>query len=71
MLHRLQNLFRPRIKPVTALEAITHVRAAVERLNISVVADDVDAGYDMAIDELIDILDDYKKLLSTPVVTIT
>lgn len=38
---------------ITELE---HVHALIARLNIPVVADDVDAGYDMAIDEALDLV---------------
>lgn len=71
MLHRLRKLFRGRTKPVSALEALAHVKAAVERLNIPSPADDTDVGYDMAIDEVVDIISDYQKVLSTPVVQVT
>ena len=71
MFSPLRKFFRPRTKQVTALDALAHIKRAVERLNVPVVADDVDAGYDMAIDEVIDIISDYEKALSTPIVGAT
>lgn len=47
--------FRRR-KPVPQLggrEALLALRAQIEQMNIPVVADDFDAGYDMAIDEVL------------------
>lgn len=45
-----------RSKPVpqqSGREALLALRAHVEQMNIPVVADDFDAGYDMAIDEVL------------------
>lgn len=42
----------------TPLGALLAVRAAVERKNISFPFDDVDVGYDMAIDEVLGIIDE-------------
>ena len=45
-----------RRKPVPQLsgrEALMVLRAQIEQMNIPVVADDFDAGYDMAIDEVL------------------
>lgn len=68
MFNRFKNIFRARTKPITAMEALDHIQKAVERMNIPKPGDDVDVGYDMAIDEVIDLISDYRKLLSTPVV---
>jgi hypothetical protein len=51
--------------PVTAtkldrsliLDELRHLYALVEKLNIPVVADDYDAGYDTAVDEILDVID--------------
>lgn len=53
------GLFRKRPPTNTAeiVKELEHVYALIARLNIPVVADDVDAGYDMAIDEALDIID--------------
>jgi hypothetical protein len=71
MISMLKNMFRTRTKPVTAIEAVDYLMRRVEALNIPVVADDVDAGYDMAVDEVLDIIIDYRKVLSTPTVVVT
>ena len=41
-----------------ALEALRRIREQIERLNIPVIMDDQDAGYDMAIDEVLVLIDD-------------
>lgn len=55
------GLFRRKQKPKPDTAAIVreleHVYVLVAKLNIPVIADDVDAGYDMAIDEALDIID--------------
>lgn len=48
-------------KPTSAqasIEALCRLRAQIERLNIPVIMDDQDAGYDMAIDEVLVLIDD-------------
>lgn len=45
------------------LDAARYIRMQVEKLNIPVIADDVDAGYDMAIDEVISLIEDYEELV--------
>lgn len=41
-----------------ALAALRSISAQIEKLNIPVIADDQDAGYDMAIDEVLALIDD-------------
>lgn len=52
------NIFRkkepPNIAPV--IGELKHLYHLISKLNIPVVADDVDAGYDMAIDEVLDLI---------------
>lgn len=43
---------------------LEHLSALIEKLSIPVVADDLDAGYDMAIDEVLDIIQGRINLLS-------
>lgn len=56
----LRRLFgRKRIPAdTTPLLALTALRTAVERRNISYPFDDRDVGYDMAIDEMLELIDD-------------
>lgn len=42
---------------MTAREALLAIREQVENMNIPVVADDFDAGYDMAVDEVLVLID--------------
>lgn len=42
---------------MTAHETLLAIREQVERMNIPVVADDFDAGYDMAVDEVLVLID--------------
>lgn len=66
MLSQLRKLFRTQTsvgRMPTALEALAFIRKEVERKNVAIVADDIDAGYDMAIDEIIDVIEDYEKAL--------
>jgi len=53
------GLFRrkPQTSTAVIVKELEHVYALIANLNIPVVADDVDAGYDMAIDEALDIID--------------
>lgn len=53
------GLFRRKAKPDTALivKELEHVYRLIASLNIPVVADDFDGGYDMAIDEALDMVD--------------
>ena len=53
------GLFRRKAKSDTAslVNELQHVFVLVSKLNIPVVADDFDSGYDMAIDEVLDIID--------------
>lgn len=53
------GLFRkkPQGNSAAIIKELHHLYALVAKLNIPVVADDVDAGYDMAIDEVLDIID--------------
>lgn len=63
------GLFRRKPPNNTAaiIEELKHVYAEISKLNIPVVADDVDAGYDMAIDETLDIINDrIRHYLMTP-----
>lgn len=43
---------------MTAQEALIAIRRRVEQMNIPVVADDFDAGYDMAVDEVLELIDE-------------
>ena len=54
------GLFRrkPQTNAAVIIKELEHVYALVSNLNIPVVADDVDAGYDMAVDEALDIIND-------------
>jgi len=54
------NLFGKKPEPDKAviIAELKVVLAMIERLNIPVVADDYDAGYDTAIDEAIEIIND-------------
>ncbi len=54
------GLFRrkPQTNAAVIIKELEHVYALVANLNIPVVADDVDAGYDMAVDEALDIIND-------------
>ena len=56
----LRRLFgRKRLSTeATALSALVALRAEVERKNISYPFDDRDVGYDMAIDEVLELIDD-------------
>lgn len=54
------GLFRkklPENNSAVIIKELEHVYRLIANLNIPVVADDVDAGYDMAIDEALDIID--------------
>jgi hypothetical protein len=55
------------VKPDTAatLAELKHLKMLIERLNIPVVADDYDAGYDTAIDEVLDIVSGRINFLSS------
>jgi hypothetical protein len=60
--------WRPQKKPVAVTpptdrlasspikDELRHLHALVEKLNIPVVADDYDAGYDTAVDEVLEII---------------
>lgn len=50
-------LRKKRPQTVTAEQALIALRSRVEQMNIPVVADDFDAGYDMAIDEVLVLID--------------
>lgn len=41
-----------------ALEALKSLRSSVEKMNIPVIMDDQDAGYDMAVDEVLALIDE-------------
>lgn len=57
---------RPPVPPhPPALVVLGMIRAQIEAKIVPVIADDVDAGYDMALDEVLDIIADYEKALST------
>lgn len=53
------GLFRkkPQDNSAAIIRELEHLYVLVARLNVPVIADDVDAGYDMAIDEVLDIID--------------
>lgn len=54
------GLFRkklPENNSAVIIKELEYVYRLIANLNIPVVADDVDAGYDMAIDEALDIID--------------
>ncbi len=48
---------KPQPQWMTAHETLIAIREQVERMNIPVIADDFDAGYDMAIDEVLVLID--------------
>jgi hypothetical protein len=50
--------------PRNAVEELQHLYALIEKLNIPVIADDYEAGYDTAIDEVLDIVSGRIKFLS-------
>ena len=54
------GLFRrkPPNNSAVIINELKHVYGLIAKLNIPVVADDVDAGYDMAVDEALDIIND-------------
>lgn len=55
----LRRLFRAwRKDPPDSVAALMTLRAAVERRNISYPFDDRDVGYDMAIDEVLELIDE-------------
>jgi hypothetical protein len=62
------GLFRKKLPDNTAsiVKELEHVHALIAKLNIPIVADDVDAGYDMAIDEALDMIDGRIKFYLTP-----
>lgn len=45
------------LQEMTSCETLIAIREQVERMNIPVVADDFDAGYDMAVDEVLVLID--------------
>ncbi len=53
------GLFRkkPQDNSAAIIRELEHLYVLVAKLNVPVIADDVDAGYDMAIDEVLDIID--------------
>lgn len=53
------GLFRKKTPPeiVPIVRELERVRSMIASLNISVVADDFDAGFDTAIDEVLNIID--------------
>lgn len=52
---------RPKVEP-SARQVLDDIRRLVETKNIPVIMDDVDAGYDMAVDEILDLIEDYQRL---------
>lgn len=67
MISMLKKLFRQPTDQPTALDAVRHIKRQLERLNIPVVNDDFDTGYDYAIEEMFDVISEYEKSLSKPV----
>ena len=58
------RLLRPdRHGEVSVLQALDQLAGYIERLPNEVVADDLDAGYNAAVDEVLDIIREYKKAL--------
>lgn len=56
----LYRTVRPATEP-TARDALAAIRARVLAKHVPVIADDIDAGYDMAVDEVLDVIDDYQR----------
>ena len=65
LLKRLRAAVTGQPEP-SARYAIARIRMAFERLNVPVIADDIDAGYDMAIDEVLDAIMDIEHELFHP-----
>jgi hypothetical protein len=66
MFSPLKKILRAKTTEVSTIAVLDAIKERILKLNIPTVADDVDAGYDMAIDEVIDIIDDARKaVLST------
>lgn len=65
MLGTLKKLFRAQTNVVSNMELLDSLRRQVERKNVAKVEDEFDMGYDMAIDEVIDLIDEYRRSLST------
>ena len=57
---------RPQDNSAAIIRELEHVYVLVAKLNVPVIADDVDAGYDMAIDEVLDIVDARVKYYLNP-----
>lgn len=54
------GLFRrksPQDNSAAVIRELEHIYVLIAKLTVPIVADDVDAGYDMAIDEALDIID--------------
>lgn len=51
-------LRRKHLKHSTAEQALVTLRDQIVRMNIPVVVDDFDAGYDMAVDEVLVLIDE-------------
>ena len=62
------GLFRkkPQDNSAAIIRELEHLYVLVAKLNVPVIADDVDAGYDMAIDEVLDIIDARVKYYLNP-----
>ena len=62
------GLFRkkPQDNSAVIIRELEHLYVLVAKLNVPVIADDVDAGYDMAIDEVLDIIDARVKYYLNP-----
>ena len=62
------GLFRkkPQDNSAAIIRELEHLYVLVAKLNVPVIADDVDAGSDMAIDEVLDIIDARVKYYLNP-----
>lgn len=62
------GLFRkkPQDNSAAIIRELERLYVLVAKLNVPVIADDVDAGYDMAIDEVLDIIDARVKYYLNP-----
>ena len=62
------GLFRkkPQDNSAAIIRELEHLYVLVAKLTVPVIADDVDAGYDMAIDEVLDIIDARVKYYLNP-----